>query len=98
MRKILNPHQKALVALDAIKGIKTFAELSSTHQVHASQISQWKQVVETGAHVLLSTKSQTKEEQRIAALERLIGQRDLEIEWLKKKFPRTDAERKSIAH
>lgn len=98
MRKILNAHQKAMVALDAIKGDKTFAELSSAHQVHPSQISQWKQTVESGAYNLFSTNGKAKEEQRIAALERLIGQRDLEIEWLKKKFPRIDAERKSIAH
>ena len=84
MRKILNPYQKAKIALAALKNDKTFAELASTEQVHPSQISEWKQVVEKLAHTLFSPNSQNKEEQRIAELERMIGQREAEIEWLKK--------------
>lgn len=87
MRTIVNPHQKAKIALDALKGDKTFAELSSIHQVHASQISAWKQMLERSAHVIFGANGKTKEQQRSAELERLVGQRDLEIEWLKKKLP-----------
>src|SRR5437870_11668264 len=34
---------KAKVALQAIRGDKTLAELAQQHQVHATQISAWKQ-------------------------------------------------------
>ena len=33
---------KAKVALDAVRGIKTLAELASEYQVHPTQISDWK--------------------------------------------------------
>lgn len=84
MRRILNPYQKAKIALAALKGDKTFAELAATEQVHPSQISDWKKMVEKQAHLLFGQNSKNKEEQRIAELERMIGQREAEIEWLKK--------------
>jgi transposase-like protein len=84
MRKILNPHQKAKIALVAIKNDKTFAEIAGEEQVHPSQISEWKQQLEKEAHRLFAPNNKTKEEQRIVELERMIGQREVEIEWLKK--------------
>ncbi|HBW74049.1 MAG: Transposase IS3/IS911 family protein [Candidatus Magasanikbacteria bacterium GW2011_GWA2_45_39] len=84
MRKILNPYQKAKIALSALKNDKTFAELASVEHVHPSQISDWKKTVEKEAHTLFSPNGKSKEEQRIAELERMIGQREAEIEWLKK--------------
>lgn len=87
-----------MVAMAAVKGDKTFAQLSTEHQVHPSQISEWKEMLEKQAHTIFNGGGKTKEEARIAALERLVGQRDLEIEWLKKKFPQTDAKGKNLAH
>lgn len=84
MRKILNPYQKAKIALATMKNDKTFAELAGEFQVHPSQLSEWKKVLEKEAHRLFSPGGKTKEEQRIAELERMIGQREAEIEWLKK--------------
>ena len=84
MRKILNPYQKAKIALATLKEDKTFAELAGEFQVHPSQLSEWKKVIEKKAHLLFSPNSKSKEEQRLAELERMIGQREAEIEWLKK--------------
>jgi len=84
MRTLLNPHQKAKIALAAVKETKTFAELASEHQVHPSQISEWKQTLEKEAHMLFGTNGKSKEEERIAKLEQMIGQREAEIDWLKK--------------
>lgn len=85
MRKKWNQHQKARIALSAMKGDKTFAELASAEQVHPSQISEWKTMLEKGAHRLFETQDGARaEEKRIAELERMIGRRETEIEWLKK--------------
>jgi len=86
MRVLINPHQKAAIALAAVKEDKTLTELASTYQVHPSQISEWKTVLAKGAHTLFGPNSATKEEQRIAELERMIGQRETEIDWMKKKL------------
>lgn len=86
MRKILNPYQKAKIALEAMKETKTLNELAALHQVHPAQIAEWKQTVEKEAHMLLGPSGTSKEQERIAELERMIGQREAAIEWLKKKF------------
>jgi transposase-like protein len=41
-RRRFSAEFKAKVALQAIKGEKTVAELASEHEVHRNQISQWK--------------------------------------------------------
>ena len=41
-RKKYSKELKARIALDAIKGLKTIAELASEYGVHANQISIWK--------------------------------------------------------
>jgi len=41
-RKKYSKELKAQIALDAIKGQKTIAELASEYGVHANQISMWK--------------------------------------------------------
>ena len=41
-RKKYSRELKAQIALDAIKGQKTIAELASEYGVHANQISSWK--------------------------------------------------------
>lgn len=84
MRTILNPHQKAKIALAAMNENKTFAELSSEHQVHPSQISDWKTLLEKEAHTIFGKNGKNSAEETIAKLERMIGQREAEIEWLKK--------------
>jgi len=87
MRKVLNPYQKAKIALEAMKAEKTFAQLASEYQVHPSQISDWKNWLEKQAHILFGQNGQTKQEEKIASLERMIGQREAELDWLKKKLP-----------
>jgi len=84
MRIILNAYQKAKIALAAVKNDKTFAELAAEFQVHPSQLSDWKKLLEKEAHTIFGRGSKTKEEQRIAELEQMIGQREVEIDWLKK--------------
>ena len=46
---------KAKVAIDAVKGEKTLAELAKLHDVHPNQINDWKnQLLERAASVRIS--------------------------------------------
>jgi transposase len=51
-RRTHNPAFKAKVALAAIKGEKTLAELAQQYDVHPNQITAWKAQVLEGAAVL----------------------------------------------
>jgi len=79
---------KARVALEAIKGEKTIAELSSEYRVHTSQITKWKRKVLEELPNIFSDKREKdniefrrKEEE----LYRQIGQLTVELDWVKKK-------------
>ena len=79
---------KAKVALEAIKGEKTMAELASTYGVHTNQIGQWKKKLLQELPSVFSDKRQKSEkdhEEREAELYRQIGQLKVEVDWLKKK-------------
>lgn len=79
---------KAKVALEAVKGEKTLAELAAEHGVHPNQIGQWrKKLLEELPTLFLSNGSgQEKDRDELEAeLYRQIGQLKVELEWLKKK-------------
>ena len=54
-RKKYSKELKARIALDAIKGQKTIAELASEYGVHANQISIWKKQLLDAAPAALAT-------------------------------------------
>jgi len=83
--------QKAQVALEAIKGEKTLNQISSQYQVHPTQIQRWKTIAADGLPGLFSQNSKkdkalTEKDELIEELYKIIGQRDTELDWLKKKF------------
>jgi transposase-like protein len=41
-RRRFGPTLKAKIGLEALKGIKTVAEIAREYQVHPNQVSQWK--------------------------------------------------------
>lgn len=88
-KKTFSPSQKASVALAALRGDKTMSEISSLYQVHETQIRHWKKIAETNFMTLFSdTHAKVQQEQlkMIDELYRMIGQKDIELDWLKKKL------------
>ena len=79
---------KAKVAIEAIKGQETLAQIASRHRLHANQISKWKkQVIDRIPELFsngMSGKS-TQDESLISALYEEIGRLKFELDWLKKK-------------
>jgi len=88
MRKSFSPGFMAKVALAAIKGDMTTAELSSKYEVHRSQISNWRSRAMDGLAEIFRgkrDKSLKDNEKLIDELYRQIGQLKVENDWLKKK-------------
>ena len=82
---------KAKVAVEAIKGIKTTAELTSEFQVHPAQISQWKRHAVEGLPGLFqgpTTRAAPSIEEVTTPLYEQIGRLKVELDWLKKKAER----------
>lgn len=80
---------KAKVAVEAIRGMKTLAELSTDYKVHPNLISAWKKQLLTNASKLFSSvnKRQSKSEEEITApLYEEIGRLKMDIKWLEKKL------------
>jgi len=79
---------KAKVALAAIRGDKTTAQLAAEYEVHTSQVTAWKQQLLEQAPTLFEDGRQKKPDETIADEQQLyeqIGRLKVENEWLKKK-------------
>lgn len=79
---------KARVALDALTGQHTLAELAAKYQVHAIQISKWKTEMAKEAPKIFARRKDREAEEKdhlIEDLYRKVGKAEMEVEWLKKK-------------
>lgn len=88
MRKSYSADFKAKVALEAVKGDRSLAELSSRYEVHANQIGQWRKTLLSGIPDIFSDKRRHREEDSEAEKARLyeqIGRLQMELDWLGKK-------------
>lgn len=80
---------KAKVALEAIREVKSLAELATEYQVHPTQIALWKKLILSEAPQLFSgnkTNSSKNEEELTSPLYEEIGRLKMDIKWLKKKL------------
>jgi transposase len=82
-RRNHSPAFKAKVALDAIRGDKTLAELAKLHDVHPNQITDWKsQMIERAASVFGEMTASVEPAVDLKALHAKIGQLALENDFL----------------
>lgn len=89
MRRQYDAAFKAKVALEAVKGEKTIAQISSEYEVHPHQIRMWRQQLLKMLPELFSDRRKRVEKDRDeleAELYRQIGQLKVELDWLKKKL------------
>jgi transposase len=81
-RRNHSPQFKAKVAVEAIKGEQTAAELAQRFELHPNQITQWKtQLLERSADVFDSGVSQEPAVD-VKALHAKIGELTLEVDFL----------------
>lgn len=90
-RRVHDAQFKTKIVLEALKGHKTLAQLSSEYGIHATQITLWKQQALEGLPSLFAGKnnvdlSAQEREQIEAPLFQQIGQLKVENDYLKKKL------------
>lgn len=88
MRKNHDAAFKAKVALEAVKGEKTTAQIASEYGVHPNQIGQWKKRLLEELPSIFSDRRKREEKEGTAEADELyrqIGQLKVELDWLKKK-------------
>jgi transposase len=89
-RRNHSPAFKAKVALEAAKEEKTVAELAQHYEVHANQISAWKQELLEGISSLFEKEGEVKREQaaEVKELYAKIGELTMEKDFLSSKLSR----------
>ena len=88
MRKRYDGSFKARVALEAIRGDRTVAEIAAAYGVHPNQISKWKKQALDELPKIFSGRYEKTEAQGKELTDQLyqqIGQLKVELDWLKKK-------------
>jgi putative transposase len=88
MRRTHDSAFKAKVALEAVKGEKTIAQIASQWGIHPNQVRQWRKHLLEQLPAMFSDTRQKAEQERAeleAELYQQIGQLKVELEWLKKK-------------
>jgi transposase len=90
-RRRFSAEFKAKVALEAIKGHQTVAELATKHELHPTQITAWKrEAIEKLAKVFddRGTEIQANRDAEMTKLHAKIGQLVVERDFLAKAFDR----------
>jgi transposase len=90
-RRSFSAEFKARVALEALSGAHTLAELSAKHNVHPNMITKWKRQAQESLPDVFSKKSERSDASRDAELKELhakIGQLTVENDFLSKAFGR----------
>jgi transposase len=93
MRRQFTPEQKARVALAALAGDKTINQVAAQFEVHPTQVKQWRDAAKAALPEAFTDKRKhgggeatTATQSQVDELHRVIGVRDAELEWLKKKI------------
>lgn len=96
----VSKEEKAKIVLAILRGDQTANEIASQYGVHPNLISRWKQQAVNNMAGLfedererVDRKMYREQVQKIERLEKLVGQREYELDWLKKKLSIFDHER-----
>jgi transposase-like protein len=89
-RRNHSPGYKAKVALAAIRGERTLAELAAQFDVHPNQIQEWKKRLVAGAEQLFENGSRAVKDPQagVKELHAKIGQLTMERDFLSQKLGR----------
>jgi len=87
MKKNYDSKFKSRVALEAIHGIRSIAEIAGEHNIHPNLVGQWKRKLMEESAEVFATKAEKQAENKYSEddLLRKIGQLEVENDFLRKK-------------
>jgi transposase len=84
-RRHHTPEFKAKIVLEVLKGEKTSSEICRTHKLNVNLLNRWRQeLLEKAPTIFEQVDLRSEDQQRIAELERLVGQLTMQLEIAKK--------------
>jgi transposase len=84
-RRQYNAEFKAKVVLEVLSGEKTPSEVCRAHKLNINMLNRWrKELVEQASTIFERIEMRSEDQQRIAELERLVGQMTMQLEVAKK--------------
>jgi transposase-like protein len=84
-RRKFTPEFKAQVVLEELTGVKDKAEICREYRLSRQVFSRWRvEFVERAPEIFATKRSRGDEQERIAELERMVGQLTMELEVSKK--------------
>lgn len=96
----VSKEEKTKIVLTVLRGDKTINEIATQYGVHPNLITRWKQTAIESMPELFEDKRRKinrvqyqEQEQKIERLQKLVGQREYELDWLKKKLSIFDDDR-----
>ncbi|MFA6100897.1 MAG: transposase [Victivallaceae bacterium] len=88
MKKNYDSKFKSRVALEAIQGMRSIAEIASEHNIHPNLVGQWKRKLLLDSADIFATKAERQQENKYSEDELMckIGQLEVENDFLRKKY------------
>jgi transposase-like protein len=88
MKKNYDSKFKSRVALEAIQGMRSIAEIASEHNIHPNLVGQWKRKLLLDSSDVFATKAEKQQENKYSEDELMckIGQLEVENDFLRKKY------------
>lgn len=86
-RRKFTADQKASIVLSAMSGKQTIAAIAAANKIHPTQVNEWKRIAQDNLARLFidkRTNEGKQDKQLIDELYKIIGKREIELEWLKK--------------
>lgn len=89
IKRVHTPEFKTNVVLDLLKEADTLPRIASKYGIHPTQARRWREIaIETLKNIFTGKPPDTQlaeKDRQISELTRLIGQKEIELDWMKKK-------------
>lgn len=86
MKKSYDSKFKSRVALEALRGEKSIAEIAGEYNIHPNLVTQWKKKLQESSADVFATRAEKQQQYDESYLLKKIGQLEVENDFLRKKL------------